>query len=159
MKLRPRPNTQLVRTTSAEGQRASTRRSPSSLLRPYSERGRGRIVLAVGAAAVPGEDVVGRDVDQPEAARLADLAPARSGPSAFARRGGRGLALAAVDVGQGGGVHDDAAARARPSSEARERRRVRDVELRADRRPPRSRSPVAAQLRGRARARAARGSR
>ena len=53
MKFRPRPKTQLVRTTSADGQRASTRCSPASLLRPYSERGRGRIVLPVRAGCRP----------------------------------------------------------------------------------------------------------
>ena len=51
--------------------------------------GRGRVVLPIGAAAVPGEDVVGRDVDEPEAALFAGL---RAG--ARARRRSRASAAA-----------------------------------------------------------------
>jgi hypothetical protein len=53
MKFRPRPNTQLVRTTTKDGEAASTARSPSSLLRPYSESGATSASSARGRLARP----------------------------------------------------------------------------------------------------------
>ena len=91
MKFRPRPNTQLVRTTSDSRPPPSTARSPASLLRPYSRARRGRIVLAVRAGAVAGEDVVGGDVDEaaPGSAQALREHARRLRVDAPARRGSR----------------------------------------------------------------------
>ena len=67
-------------------------------------------------------------------ARAGSRAPRRARASALGPVGvraprGRGLALAAVDVGHGGGVHDDAAGAASPSRKRASEVGVGDVEL------------------------------